>query len=216
MFRKMLCVAAALGLTGCAVSYTPSLPETQMVDHPTVGEIVTARIGDEMLTKGVLVSEDVVDLKKSVDGVFYDIRSGVYPKLGDKGEEQFFDPSGIIRAALADPVQLLSVKKPGAKQVCVVTVYGARACYDADFEIKKRTTAREASFQQTLIYSGKVGDKINIGYREFSGNTARPAFNNDVEYDLSTSSRIGYKGAELEVIKADNTGITYKVISTFR
>ena len=27
-----------------------------------------------------------------------------------------------------------------------------------------------------------IGDKINVGYREFSNNTARPAFNNDVEY----------------------------------
>lgn len=216
MLKKTLSVVAAFSLAGCAVNYTPSAPEMQMVDHPTVGEAVVARVGDEMLTKGVLVREDVVDLKKPVDGVLYDIRSGTYPKLGDKGEEQFFDPSGIIKSALADSVQLLSVKKPDAKQVCVVTVYSARACYDAEFEIRKRTTAREASFQQTLIYSGKVGDKINIGYREFSSNTARPAFNNDVEYDLSSSSRIGYKGAEIEVIKADNTGITYKVISTFR
>lgn len=71
------------------------------------------------------------------------------------------------------------------------------------------------SFQQTLIYSGKVGNKINIGYREFSGSIARPAFNNNVEYDLSESTTIGYKGAQLEIIEATNQYIKYRVIKNF-
>jgi hypothetical protein len=36
-----------------------------------------------------------------------------------------------------------------------------------------------------------------------------------VEYDLSESKIIGYAGARLEVIKATNTGIEYKVIKNF-
>ena len=60
-----------------------------------------------------------------------------------------------------------------------------------------------------------MGNKINIGYREFSSNSARPAFNNDVEYDLNESKQIGYKGALLEVIKATNQDITYKVLKNF-
>ncbi|MFM5853573.1 hypothetical protein ACET6I_20865, partial [Aeromonas veronii] len=39
--------------------------------------------------------------------------------------------------------------------------------------------------------------------REFSGDLARPAFNSDVKYDLSKSNVVGYKGAMLEIIKAD-------------
>ena len=73
----------------------------------------------------------------------------------------------------------------------------------------------EDSFQQTLIYSGRVGDKINVGYREFSNSMARPAFNNDVEYDLSESRIIGYKGARLEIIKATNESIKYRVLNNF-
>ncbi len=41
---------------------------------------------------------------------------------------------------------------------------------------------------------------------------ARPAFNNNVEYDLSESPIIGYKGAKLEVIEANNQFIKYRVI----
>ena len=75
---------------------------------------------------------------------------------------------------------------------------------------------QQRSFQQTLIYSGRVGNKINIGYREFSNNAARLAYNNDVEYDLSLSKKIGYKGSLIEVIQADNTSITYKLIRNFK
>ncbi|MCV5664960.1 hypothetical protein OFN50_38635, partial [Escherichia coli] len=71
------------------------------------------------------------------------------------------------------------------------------------------------SFQQTLIYSGKVGNKINISYREFSNDMARPAFNNEAEYDLSESNQIGYKGAVIDVLEADNTKITYRLIRNF-
>ncbi|MGH1391412.1 MAG: hypothetical protein ACRAUZ_14840, partial [Aeromonas jandaei] len=61
-----------------------------------------------------------------------------------------------------------------------------------------------------------IGNKINIGYRESSNDIARPAFNNDVEYDLNESKEIGYKGAIVEIISADNQKITYRVIKSFR
>jgi len=66
-----------------------------------------------------------------------------------------------------------------------------------------------------LIYSGKVGNKINVAYREFSNNLARPAFNNTVQYDLDESNIIGYKGARIEVIEATNEYIKFKVLLNF-
>ncbi len=68
---------------------------------------------------------------------------------------------------------------------------------------------------QSLIYSGKVGNKIKLGYREFSNNLARPAFSNDVEYDLTESTIVGYKGARIEVIEATNQYIKYQVLQSF-
>lgn len=44
---------------------------------------------------------------------------------------------------------------------------------------------------------------------------ARQAFSNDVEYDLSESHQVRYKGALLEIINATNQSITYKVIRNF-
>ena len=100
--------------------------------------------------------------------------------------------------------------------ICGVSVFGGKLCEsNQPFSRTKRPSLEADGFQQTLIYSGRIGSKINIGYREFSNSYARPAYNNDVEYDLSESSIIGYKGSELEIINATNRDITFKLIRNF-
>ena len=78
-----------------------------------------------------------------------------------------------------------------------------------------KTVRSEASFKQELIYNGRLGDGLKFIYREFSGDMARPAFTQDIQYDLNTSNIIGFKNVKLEVISATNTLIKYKVISNF-
>lgn len=68
------------------------------------------------------------------------------------------------------------------------------------------------SFKRELVYSGVSQNTISILYREFLNDMARPAFSQELKYDLSQGRTIGYKGARFEVIKADNLGITYKVL----
>ena len=68
------------------------------------------------------------------------------------------------------------------------------------------------SFSKELIYGGMSQNTITISYREFSDNTARPAFTQELKYDLSLTEPIGFRGARFQVIKATNTGLVYKVI----
>jgi len=65
------------------------------------------------------------------------------------------------------------------------------------------------------MYSGRVGNRLRISYREFLNDLARPAFQNEAEYDLDESNIISYQGARLEIIRADNNGIVYKVLKSF-
>ena len=44
---------------------------------------------------------------------------------------------------------------------------------------------------------------------------ARPAFNQDVQYDLSEGKTIGFKGARVEIVEATNTNIRYRVLAHF-
>lgn len=210
------------GLVGCATPAYNYQAVPKNISKPPIQSVNTAYVGDKMLEQGMFVDRDVLQVPNAVKVSFaYTIPSGYYQKVGDSSKGSFYQPINNIpnggtvqKNPIADPFKAVMFGLDG--NLCVITVFNAKNC--TTDHLAKRTSigvASENSFQQTLIYSGKIGNKINIGYREFSSNMARPAFNNDVEYDLGESKQIGYKGALLEIIDANNQNITYKVIRNF-
>jgi hypothetical protein len=79
----------------------------------------------------------------------------------------------VTKSFFADPMQAIMTTLDG--NLVLLQSLMLNLVIRKIFNIKKVNIASENSFQQTLIYSGKVGNKINIGYREFSSNMARPA-----------------------------------------
>ena len=71
----------------------------------------------------------------------------------------------------------------------------------------------EGSFEAELIYSGKSGDTIKLVYREYLDGLARPAFTQDLEYDLSESKTIAFKTLVIDVLEATNSSIRFIVQS---
>ncbi|MDV6251653.1 hypothetical protein [Vibrio sp. EA2] len=219
--KKMLFVGLSFALlSGCtSVQYNGSQANAvTKIDYPPVGEVRTAYVGDHLVSKGTLAEMSVLRVTNMIKSLAYDIPQGDYNQLGYDHKQQFFSPVGVIKAALADPIQGIAVENNQQNEVCFVTIFGAKSCVDdayGKFSITKKVSEFHDSFQQTLIYSGKVGNKINISYREFSNSRARPAFNNEAEYDLGESNQIGYKGAVIDVLEADNTKITYRLVRNF-
>lgn len=70
-------------------------------------------------------------------------------------------------------------------------------------------------FKQEFIFNGKVNNSLKFIYREYIEDFARPAFTQELQYDLNDSSIIGFKGLRLQVINATNTNIEYKVLNSF-
>lgn len=216
-------ILTSLLFYGCATpvfNYSPNITD---ISEPPIGNIQTASVGDELLKQGKFAESDAIFVEKDISIGFgvYVIGRGYYTKVGENSDFDFYLPAegndgGEIRkGALSDPWRAIQLSKAG-NTICVITVFNLTSCGDSPAAKRtKHFVLGHDSFQQTLIYSGKVGEKINIGYREFSNNIARPAFNNNVEYDLSTSKTIGYKGAKLEIIEATNENIKYRVISNF-
>lgn len=213
----------AAALAGCATpKYNYTAVETS-VSEPPLEAVNMSHIGDIMLRQGKYKEHDSIYVKSKIDVVWaYTLLPGYYLKQGEDEKGEYYYPGGdepghIDKAALADPWKSVMARKD-SPAICIITMFNVATCntqYQNYFERQKKPLLNTDSFQQTLIYSGKVGDKINISYREFSGNMARPAFNNNVEYDLSESMLIGYKGAKIEVIEANNQYIKYKVIQNF-
>lgn len=195
--------------------------EEVLIDYPAIGIETTALVGEEMLSKGSQTTVNAINLKQSVSvGLTsgYTFSPGIYTQVGHSEGKIFYSPVNygmVQRFFLADPYGGMYIDHK-EKELCGVSVFGGTVCADADYEVTKHTRNDMLSFQQTLLYSGKIGNKINISYREFSNNKARPAFSNDVEYDLSDNNVIGYKGALLEILNANNLSIKYKVLRNFR
>lgn len=219
----LLILPLAMGIVGCATPLTNYQPQVKMISEPPISSINTAQIGDKMLMQGNVIQRDALYFPTTQKTSFqHTIQQGYYPKQGESDEYIQYGISNetgagkIIDGMLSDPTQAITLRKED-NSICIFTVYNMNVdCKTGlNFEKKNWSTASANSFQQTLIYNGKVGNKINVGYREFSNDLARPAFNNEVEYDLKESRDIGYKGALLNIIDANNQMIKYKVIRNF-
>lgn len=223
MYRVLLCATASLAIVGCATPLTNYQPTTRQISEPPVNSINTANVGDRMLSQGVITERAALYFPTTQKTSFqHTIQQGYYPKRGESDQYIQYGISNepgagkVVDGALSDPTQGLTIRKSD-NAICLFTIYNMNVdCKKGlDFKMQNWTTADANSFQQTLLYNGKVGSKINIGYREFSGDMARSAFSNEVEYDLKESKQIGYKGALLDIIDANNQMIKYKVIRNF-
>ncbi len=188
---------------------------------PALNEVVEAYVGDYMIDQGKSVTQDVLILNRTIDGALYDIHKGSYYRVGEYKGASYFSPTTSKGQPISYAVGFvdapIALHISSKRKVCVTSVsYQVAACYEGSFTIKEKTVVDSQAFQQTLIYNGSVGKKLNISYREFSNSSARNAFTNDVEYDMRKSNLISYKGARIEVISYDNSVIKFRVLKHFR
>ena len=226
MRRFLILGSLSILMIGCATTQgTNYVPEVKQISEPEIGAINTAFIGDKLLTQGYSKEQMAIYFPSTQKlGLGFTVQQGYFPKTKESAEYEFFGHSndvggGKLLDLLNMPVlqsPLMALKKAD-NAICTINAFGTPVNCKEGINFSKRNwlTANASTFQQTLIYNGKVGNKINIAYREFSSDMARPAFNNNVEYDLSESKQIGYKGALIEVIEANNQQIKYKVIRNF-
>jgi hypothetical protein len=86
---------------------------------------------------------------------------------------------------------------------------------DVTVEDTKVTKLDSLGFQRELIYNGKSGDTIRVLYREFQNDLVRPAFTQELSYDLADSDTIGFQEVRIRVMEANNTSITFEVLQGF-
>lgn len=68
------------------------------------------------------------------------------------------------------------------------------------------------AFRAQIIYSGLTGTTLRAAYREFVDNLARPAFAQELQYELGQDRVISFKSVRVEILSASNTLIEYRVV----
>jgi len=71
-------------------------------------------------------------------------------------------------------------------------------------------------FKEELVYAGRAGNILRIAYKEYKGNEsfymARPAFFQEVTYDLGSSDIIVFRNFRIKVLNANNEKIVFTVV----
>ena len=80
-----------------------------------------------------------------------------------------------------------------------------------------RALSLQHQVKQVVLYQGVSKGVIRISFREFVNDMARPAFTQDVSYDLNPdgTTTVAFKGLRIFVEKATSAQITYRVLKPF-
>ena len=227
---------------GCASSPIKLIDssDTEVIEYPIVGQQTTKSLGERLVAKGVQNTSDAIDISKATQfnkeegeasvltcavtvspGTFY--KRGIY-----ESELRRADCFGPVTYQLTLSDGTTNWNCPGndgIADICrdknnkyFLAVLASQIELKQDHEnikASKKIVEFKDNFIQELIYNGKVGNHMKFIYREFSDSVARPAFTQEVQYDISESSIVGFKNVRLEVIRATNTDIVYKLINNF-
>lgn len=233
---KILIIFIVVALGGCASTENVKRAQvsSQVIHFPAVNVDAEAEIGQTIVSKAnlaiypaVIVSEEITDYtKQSVTSNRFSgtttIHPGTHRKTSENSEGSFFpDPLGTFQftGGTKKCVCGIFVPNDASKPAVVFTYHSAIGAtgleYGATPMAVTKTISeewRKDSLKKELIYGGLSQKTITVSYREFSDGTARPAFTQDLKYDLAEGDIIGFRGARFQVKKATNTVISYKVL----
>ena len=82
------------------------------------------------------------------------------------------------------------------------------------FEQVEEDIPRPESVRRELVYLGSAGKIIRLAYREYLGDLARPAFTQEVTYDVADlPMQVSFRNARFEVLTIGGSAITYRALS---
>lgn len=214
---KNILVLLCVVLTSCGVVRSNITAERVEILKPELNRDTFAEIGETLIEKEVGYKYDAIKLLTLARAKNY------YVKTEIKNGELLINDSetqGHLLFSSEDKNYGIAIPKQGGNTEMFVSTDGFHIRIiplegPVEFEKMKVPIVGKEYFKQEFIYNGKVGNGLKFIYREFIDNTARPAFTQDLQYDLAEGNIIGFKGLRIRVINASNTKIEYEVQSNF-
>lgn len=221
---KSIAIAASILLVGCSSAPPLELQTSPLIGvaFPDVGATATVEIGQTIISKANLQRRPAIKLPFNVSEKISlgttNVKAGVLPLWAKNQEGSFYrDYSSTFTFTDTIPHGQGGIFVPSNNALKPVVYYvphpdkiGKIPVSGIEHTISE--TWSKDSYKRELVYTGISQNTISVLYREFSDDVARPAFSQDLKYDLSQGKTIGYKGARFEVVNATNTELTFKVI----
>ena len=216
MKRTSMLILAALALS-CASIPKPLLPVYQENAIPEVNSEQSKEIGETLVLFEKAYFVDVLKITESVEAPkrFFasEITKGSVYTLKGKTKEYdlYYNTSNL--SGIAIPLNGSAEKGFIKRGINGIDYYAFRQ--KIKYSKQKISDPSSENFKKEFIFNGKSGNNLKFTYREYVNDMARPAYQQDLQYDLAESSVIGFKGIRMEVLQASNTNIKYKLLSNF-
>ncbi|PHS36636.1 MAG: hypothetical protein COA91_12120 [Robiginitomaculum sp.] len=227
---KLPVIAAVLVvglLSACATTGEMIAPEISRINFPEINTANSVRIGESMLKKSKVYAFDALEtneLYKWGDGIF--LKKFTIPpqklkatsKIKDRifyQADEAYQYDTLLGKSLTISGFCISQDDPVDWKLYIQgrCTYGIKNPPNHSFT--KAYDSRKPSLTRELVYNGRVGNDVKIIYRELSNDLMRPAFQQNLQYDMNQSKEIAFREVLIEVVTADNKEIKYVVTSHF-
>lgn len=221
--KKLFILVLCLLVSSCGTSLRQMPTSTQLLTSYEIDQVQEATIGEP------IVEMENASVRDAYEVIFdYDT-----PGRGILAIGKQHLPAGTRYTAAAvspgDP-QTVFVRPEGAPSQVLISIFRDgrvnKGWVLADgtipvqgswpeeslFRLSDVPSREQGSFKAQIIYSGLSGNTVRAMYREFADDYARPAFSQELLYDLDESSLISYRSLRIEIIEATNASIRYKVL----
>ncbi len=217
-------------LCACA-SVAENPAQVERVERPAVGEIAEAAIGESMVEKYVAVGQLGFLLSNPLTGKFNTLGIKSTAKIdaqrfvlaGTNEKEKVYRGAGtycitdILLGCTTQGSPTIRVPKDKNKPTVLVHAFSKAplAFRPPAEDTIVITTGGQPSIKKEILFNGRVGSSAKFLYREYKDDFARPAFSQELQYDLSQGAEIGFQELRIKILDTTNTGVTYTVISHF-
>ncbi|MGB3255725.1 hypothetical protein [Buttiauxella gaviniae] len=216
-YKFVLPISLAVLVTGCAQNMSNPTTVSVEVVKPAVGQTATAYMGDPIIKSATGFKTDVLELG-SANGALSSIAAGTYCAAGNGVYRNYQNPQAValknLYGQVGNYVDYVSYNV-AKNEISPPNSTSYTASEIAIKHVPEGLCRISNSLVKTIEYNGNAGGEMKFTYREFANDMARAAFTTDFSVDSKGSDVVTYKGAKFKVNKADNSSISYTVISGF-
>ena len=226
-------MASQAQATNFGLTKSPEPLSKQLVNFPDVGVENEVDTGESIIYAADKIGLRTIKMLRDISGDItiwgvtfkYEIfkGEGIAVSEASKGMFYQFQKSKHSHFPNHKLSLFVPIKSNDAFEICVSSDTVALLCEktgklieDTDYKPDVRYVFYAKSFKQELVYTGASQGVVSMVYREFKDDFARPAFSQDIKFDITNDNVVGFKGARFQIISANNTGIKYKVIQHLR
>lgn len=224
--RLLPIILAITTIVGCAKRIAEFAPSKTVMRSYQLGVERSVAVGDPIVTvsNGYLIPSYAISYSSTLPhigvgtsgipvdkGTIFDVvgevesgRRVIFNKSVNASNGIIIDPSGVVNGGW------IMVTHDATRGIVPVQGDFSR---DTLFTRLPDGTPMRGSFKAELIFTGITGGTMKVVYREYMDDYARPAFTTELQYNLDESKSLTYKSIKIEVLKATNQSLTYRVIS---